>query len=81
MNCDTNHLVSKKHLDTLPEDAKKEYEPVPEGLNRAARRKLAGKSEAHVSFNSGGKLSKWAAKKRKGKSKHAKKSRRKNRCL
>ncbi len=55
------------------------YEPVPPELETAAKKKLAGKDEAHVSLTSGGKLSKWAAQKRKNKRKMAKASRRRNR--
>ena len=40
-------------------------EPVPEELQGAARKKLKGKKEAMVSLTSGGRLSRWAAKKRK----------------
>jgi len=38
---------------------------VPKQLERAADHVLKGKKKAKVSFVSGGKLSKWAAKKRK----------------
>ena len=55
------------------------YVPVPPELNRAAKRKLAGKDEAYVSLTSGGELSKWAAKQRKAKRKIAAESRKKNR--
>jgi hypothetical protein len=37
------------------------YSKVPEGLERAAKAKLAGKAEAQVSLTSAGRLSKWAA--------------------
>lgn len=55
------------------------YTEVPKELETAAKKKLAGKDEAYVSLTSGGKLSKWAAKERKGKRKMQKESRRKNR--
>jgi len=58
MNINTNHLVEAViGLD--------DYEPVPENLNRAAKRKLNGRKEAVVSMISGGKLSKWARRRRK----------------
>lgn len=78
MNCNSNHLVSS--FADLPQDEKKAYEMVPEYLRGAARRKLAGKSEAQVSLNSGGKLSRWAASKRKKKRQAEKAARRANRC-
>ncbi len=73
MNPNTNHLMA------LPEDmvAPAGYIPLPEELEHAAKVKLAGKSEATVSKNSGGKLSNWAKDKRKKKS--SKVSQRKNR--
>jgi hypothetical protein len=71
----TGHLVRLQDNETPPE----QYEILPEQLNRAARRKLAGKNEATVSLTSGGKLSKWAAEKRKSKRKMAKASRKRNR--
>lgn len=73
MNSSTNHLV-----DSMPE-LSTGYEFVPSDLNRSAKRKLAGKSEAYVSRTSGGKLSKYAAKQRKKKRAEAKKSRKGNR--
>jgi aspartyl aminopeptidase len=81
MNPDTNHL---KSLNDVTNEMKEQlegegYEPIPEELNRAAKRKLNGNNEAYVSRNSGGKLSKWAAKKRKQKRKMAKAARKKNR--
>lgn len=54
-------------------------EPVPQHLNRAARRKLGKNKTAKVSLTSGGKLSKWAAGKRKKKRKAEKAARRANR--
>jgi hypothetical protein len=70
MNVATNHLVKSEIVGHG-------YEPIPDELMKAANSKLAGRSEAYVSFNSGGKLSSWAAKKRK--QKMAKKSRKRNR--
>ena len=78
MNPDTGHL---KALDEETAKSLEEgYEKVPEELNRAARRKLNGRSDAHVSLTSGGKLSKWAAQKRKNRNKMAKQSRKANRA-
>jgi len=43
------------------------YEEIPDSHIEAAKKKLAGKSEAYVSLTSGGKLSKLAALRRKEK--------------
>jgi len=77
MQPNTGHLVdinklsegkTKEEIEKLQEElAKIGYEEVPESHVAAAKRKLAGKSEAHISLTSGGKLSKWAAQKRKEK--------------
>lgn len=84
MHVETGHLVDMEKIvregkarDRTFEEAG--YVPVPSWLNRAARKKLAGKAEAHVSLTSGGKLAKFAAQKRKAKRKIAKQSRRKSR--
>lgn len=88
MHPGTGHLVSVETPDSQSraerrqmeqELAKKGYEPVPKELERAAQKKLAGKSEAMVSLTSGGKLSRWAADRRKVRNRMAKDSRRKNR--
>jgi hypothetical protein len=58
------------------------YEPVPPELERAAYRKLTRESEAMISLTSGGKLSRWAARKRnerKVRNRMTKESRKKNR--
>ena len=55
------------------------FEPLPEHLNRAARRKLNGKKTAMVSLTSGGELSKYAACLRKKKRQEARKARKASR--
>jgi len=77
MQVDTNHLVDFNKLDEAEIEAKRRdgYEQVPEHLNRAARRALAGRDDVHISKTSGGQLSKYAAKRRKEKRRLAKKSR------
>ena len=56
------------------------YEVLPDDLQGAARRALGGRSEAYVSKTSGGRLSKWAAGRRKeARRKMSKESRRRNR--
>lgn len=79
MDPNTGHLVG--NTQHLPEHLRGDYVPVPEHLNRAARRKLAGKTEAYVSLTSGGALSRFAAQQRKAKrkAKAAKASRKRNR--
>jgi hypothetical protein len=74
MSPDSGHLIDTK-VYGLPAG----YEVLPDDLQGAARRKLAGRSEAHVSKNSGGKLSRWAAGRRKARRQTAKESRRRNR--
>ena len=63
MNPDTGHLIDLEKIDlkelfgqdkTLEEAG---YIPIPPDLQRAVQIKLAGKPEAFVSRNSGGKLS------------------------
>ena len=58
MNPDTGHLVDLKKIEKTLEELKSEgYIPIPLDLQMAAQKKLAGKPEAFVSRNSGGKLS------------------------
>ncbi|MFZ3171935.1 MAG: hypothetical protein WA118_08150 [Carboxydocellales bacterium] len=79
----TGHLMNTTELPTsrMAELMQMGYEPVPKELQSAASKKLAGKSEVTVSLTSGGKLSRWAAGKRKEKQqrKAVKESRRRNR--
>ncbi len=63
MEAESRHILSgeeyvrqKKHLDGLG------YEELPADLQRAAKAVLKNKASAFVSKNSGGKLSKYAAK-------------------
>ena len=83
MQIETGHLVADAKMQEFLKELKREevekYKQVPEELESAAKKKLAGKDEAFVSLTSGGKLSKWAAKQRKEKAKMQKQSRRKNR--
>ena len=62
MNVNTGHIVSNDFWNSMPTAEKPDYSEVPPHLNRAARRKLAGRNEAKVALNSGGKLSRWARK-------------------
>ena len=78
MNVDTNHLV------VLQDAARdllraRDYEKLPDELEPAARAVLRGRTEAYVSRTSGGKLSKYAAKRRKEKRKQARAARKRNR--
>lgn len=68
MNPDTNELRLFDKNEVLP----KGFISIPEGLRKAARLKLGKNRSATVSKTSGGKLSKWAAKKRKQREKQRK---------
>lgn len=61
MNTTTNELRLLAATSAMAAD----FLPLPDELQGAAKKKLAGKSSTHVSFTSGGKLSKWAAGQRK----------------
>ena len=78
MNVDTNHLVA---LHNAQRDALRalDYEEIPGDLEPAARAVLRGRTEAYVSRTSGGKLSRYAAKRRKEKRKQARVARKRNR--
>ncbi len=65
MNPDTNELVrfdSEAEMKKLKGNG---FIPIPQTLERAARLMLGKKKSVFVSKTSGGKLSRWAAKKRK----------------
>lgn len=84
MNCNTGHLITNEMLQAMPDFQRELFMPVPQELESAAVKKLAGKPEAMVSLTSGGKLSKWACEQRRkkaksGREKMAKESRRRNR--
>ena len=78
MNVDTNHLVAlqERARDLL---RARDYEQLPDELEPAAKAVLRGRNEAYVSRTSGGKLSKYAAKRRKEKRKQARAARKRNR--
>lgn len=68
MEVQSNHLVSGEEMEKLEKFLDEhEYEPLPKELQRAANLKLGGKDSAFVSKGSGGKLSKYAAKRRRRK--------------
>ena len=64
MNPDTNELVQVYNVEEMEELKEKGFIPVPQTLERAARLMLGKKKKVVVSKTSGGKLSRWAAKKR-----------------
>ena len=64
MNPDTNELVRIDGIDELMKRKKEGFIPIPQTLERAASLMLGKKKKVIVSKSSGGKLSKWAAKKR-----------------
>lgn len=74
MNPDTNHLVDLEKFEDFEQIEQEElmkalqrheYQMLADNLQHAAKTKLNGEREAHVSKTSGGKLSKWAANQRK----------------
>jgi len=78
MNVDTNHLVALQNMERDLLHAR-DYEKLPDELEPAAKAVLRGRSEAYVSRTSGGKLSRYAARKRKEKRKQARAARKRNR--
>jgi hypothetical protein len=82
MNIDNNRLYDG---DTALEAMRKamkagdHVEAVPTMLQGAAKKALRGRAEATISKTSGGKLSKWAAGRRKARRKMEKETRRKQR--
>ncbi len=65
MNPDSGHLVDLEKIEKKSEILMEEgYIPIPKDLQNAAQKKLARKSEAFVSRNSGGKLSNFARQQR-----------------
>ena len=83
MNVNTGHLITPEMFQAMQDSQQKDYMQVPQELQSAAEKKLAGKPEATVSLASGGKLAKWASEqrksKRKSRSKIARESRKRNR--
>lgn len=79
MNPDSMELKSFEEEKELKKALAKGFDVLPPKLTRAARRKLASRRSVTVSRTSGGKLSKWAAEKRKNRRAMAKASRRANR--
>ncbi|KKN01523.1 hypothetical protein LCGC14_1126910 [marine sediment metagenome] len=68
MQVETNHLISGDEMEKLSKFIEDhEYEQLPEELQLAASLKLKGKDSAFISKTSGGKLSKYAAKRRRRK--------------
>ena len=68
MQVETNHLISGDAMEKLSKFIEDhEYEQLPEELQLAASLKLKGKDSAFISKTSGGKLSKYAAKRRRRK--------------
>ena len=65
MNPDTNELIRFEYKEELEKFFGKGFIQVPQHLERAAELTLGKNKSIFVSKTSGGKLSKWAAKKRK----------------
>ncbi len=64
MNPDTNELVKFSSVMNVNDLKKDGFILVPQSLEQAAKLMLRGKKSVIVSKTSGGKLSKWAAEKR-----------------
>lgn len=79
MRIDTGELRNIENLKEMVKAKAEGFEEVPEYLNKAAKLKLKGEKSAMVSLTSGGRLSRWAASKRKKKRQKAKAERRANR--
>lgn len=84
MNPLNNHLIGGEAFERLTQEKgaqvrASDYITVPDHLNRAARRALAGRTETTVSMHSGGQLSRWAADQRKQKRKAERAARKRNR--
>lgn len=82
MNIETGHLISPEMYKAMQEAGSlnaADYTPVPEELELAAMKKLAGEQEAMVNLASGGKLAAWARANRKARRKMARESRKRNR--
>lgn len=84
MQASTNRLVRADTDEEMRRLAREGFEPVPPGLQRAAAKKLRGQREVTVARHSGGRLSKWAAKRRReqlaaAKTKQAKAAKRRRR--
>lgn len=67
MNPDTNELIRFGNEIEMKELTEKGFIPIPQTLEQAAKLMLGNKDSVFVSKTSGGKLSKWAAKKRREK--------------
>ncbi len=78
MNVDNNRVVrlDDSVVELRPAPG---YELLPDILERAAKAMLRGKPEAIMSRTSGGKLSRYAARRRKERRKEARNARRRNR--
>jgi len=72
MNPETNELRVFEDEEELRKAIKLGFEAVPDYLEHAAKLKLGKKESVFVSKTSGGKLSRWARKKRREKDRHKK---------
>lgn len=67
MNIDTGEIMMVRDDDNLEELLNQGFYPLPPEMEHAAKCKLKGRRKAKVSLKSGGKLAKWASKKRREK--------------
>lgn len=82
MDTRNNHLVTNEMLESMPEELRRNYQPVPRELNADALRALDGQQEVRIGKHIKSRLAQWAAKDRnkaKRERKAAKSSRKRNR--
>jgi hypothetical protein len=64
MNVDNGHLVREKMLAEMKEEARENYERVPERLTLSAKLELMGKDETVVGKEATSQIAEWARSKR-----------------
>lgn len=79
MDINSGHVITEEELKHLALIEQERYMPVPDGLNRFARRALAGQQETTINLRSNSRLATFAREKRKEKRKAQKKARAVNR--
>lgn len=64
MDVNTGHLVSEEEYMNMKEEARRNYEPVPENLTLSAQLELMGKDETIVGKEATSGIATWARSKR-----------------
>jgi len=81
MQTETNEIRALHNEEDLRKALSEGFEKLPDSLQGAATRKLNGRDSAFVSKTSGGKLSKFAAARRKAKREKARKAANRSRSM